>query len=138
MLDFFSIRLKGYHQVQVPQWYLVNLELFKKYDSLFKEQGRICAAGIQRIFIDFKGNVFPCMFLPQFNLGNILKDIRKVKKNLLEFNEKINQVEPNGFCKNCDAWTLCHGGCVASYIKQKSKMGETCPIQLNLNNPKTL
>ena len=129
-----NLRMKGYHQVQIPQWFLINIPLLKKYGSLFKKQKGICAAGKQRIFINYVGDVFPCMFLPQFKLGNILKEsILKINKRIREFNKKIAEIEPHGKCRGCDAWDYCHGGCIASYIKDKSKMGSNCPLAINLN-----
>lgn len=126
-----NLRMKGYHQVQVPQWYLVNIDLFNKYSPLFRQQAGICAAGKQRLFVDYKGNVKPCMFLPQASFGNILKDnIRSVNKKIREFNGKVEEIEPEGKCKDCDGWDFCHGGRLCSYFSNKSKMGENCPLKV--------
>lgn len=130
-----NLTVKGYHQVQIPQWYLINIDLFNKYSPLFKKQKRICSAGVQRIFIDYKGNAYPCMFIPQVKLGNFLKDkITKISKNLENFNKSIEQVPKCGKCKDCDAWRFCHGGCVAIYRTNKSRMGINCPLTINLNS----
>lgn len=124
-------KMQGHHEVQVPQWYLTNLDLFNKYKGLFYKQHRICSAGVQRLFVSSDGSLRPCMFLPKISFGNILKDkISKIEKNINEFNDKIKAIEPQGKCKKCDAWNYCHGGCVASYIKNKKQMGENCPMIL--------
>lgn len=132
-------KMRGYHQVQIPQWYMANLDLFNKYSPLFKKQRRICSAGVQRLFVTYSGDIFPCMFLPQFKLGNIMKDnIQSINKKLNEFIKKIKEIKPNGKCKNCSAWGYCGGGCIAQYWNNKSRMGEQCPFTEDLNIKKTL
>jgi radical SAM protein with 4Fe4S-binding SPASM domain len=122
-------RMKGHHEVQIPQWYLANIDLFNKYRGLFAKNHRICPAGHNRLFINSKGDIFSCMFCPKPKFGNLLKDkITIIEKNINEFNDKIKMVEPQGKCKNCDAWNYCHGGCLASYYKTKFQMGNNCPM----------
>ena len=124
-------KMQGHHEVQVPQWYLANLDLFNKYKGLFFKQKRICSAGVQRLFINSRADVLGCMFVPHIKFGNILKDkISKIENNINEFNNKINEIKPQGKCKGCDCWNYCHGGCIASYIKSKKNMGENCPMRI--------
>ncbi len=124
-----NLKLKGYHQIQIPQWYLINTDLFNKYAPLFKKQKRICSAGNQRLYVDFKGNVTPCMFLPRIKLGNILNDeLDFIEKNIKFFNSEAQEIEPQGNCKGCECWDICHGGCMAEYINNHKNMGESCPL----------
>ena len=134
-----NLRMKGYHQVQIPQWYLVNLDLFEKYSSLFKKQGRICSCSIQRLFVNYKGDVFGCPFMERPNFGNIIKDkLFSIEKKIKEFNRKISNIKPQGKCKNCSLFEICGGGCLSKWINNKSKMGDDCPLSIDLNIKKSL
>lgn len=137
MVDFikdivlFNSKTKNRHLIEDCQWYIVDPNEHK-HVPVFIERGRICSAGVYRIYIDVFGNVYPCMFLPHVRLGNILKDNKtKIFKNLKGWCDKINNIAPGGKCANCEYYNVCNGGCVALYDKKGIKLGIGCGIELS-------
>lgn len=77
---------------------------------------RICDAGTRQLYINCKGDVFPCHLFAKDNkflIGNIykntLKEIWENKKlNIFKTGIEMN----NSKCENCPAWSICDGGCM--------------------------
>jgi len=136
MRDIYLFNLYSYntHIVDYPLYYIFNKELYSKYLDVFVNRGRICPAGIYRIFIDIKGNIHPCPFLPQFNLGNILKDdLDYIYKRIFMFNVFINSTPRAGKCSSCQYQNICDGGCIAEYIDYNKKIGKNCIMEVRTN-----
>lgn len=135
MVDFikdivlFNSKTRNKHIIEDCQWYIIDPNEHQHIPK-FLERGRVCSAGVYRIYIDIFGNVYPCMFLPDVKLGNILKDAKtKILKNLKTWCDKINNMEPGGKCASCSYYNICNGGCVALYEKKGVKLGIGCGIQ---------
>ena len=77
-----------------------------------------CSAGYDTISIGADGSMYPCPFLRDFRLGNVLKSgLNKLWRdapvlNTLRTLEKKDMAEPCHSCSYCQ--TYCRGGCRAS------------------------
>ena len=89
-----------------------------------------CQAGDEIIYIDYKGNVGACSYIPIFadnikekSLDDILKN-NKLFKDLKDYKEKLK-----GKCTKCDYKMIC-GGCRASALALKKSLFEEDPLCL--------
>jgi radical SAM protein with 4Fe4S-binding SPASM domain len=77
-----------------------------------------CSAGYDTLSIGADGTVFPCPFLHDFPLGNVLTDSLSGiwhESSLLNQLRTLNKEEMTGPCANCEFSPLhCHGGCRAA------------------------
>lgn len=117
------------HTLNHPFYFLANPDLYNKFSKKFVERGRICEAGLNRIFISAKGSFKPCPLLQnKYDLGDFIKKGKNnILKELKQFNEMVKKIPLKHKCKNCLMQNVC-GACVASYINQKYKSGVQCPI----------
>jgi len=99
-----------------------------------------CGAGISEIYIDHKGNIYPCskMVDVKFLIGNIRKDsLKKLWKSSLIL-EKFRDVEKNikGKCIQCKLNIYCKGGCKAvswSLLGDEFSPDPRCPFNKKQN-----
>ena len=89
-----------------------------------------CQAGDEIIYIDYKGNVGACSYIPRFAdnikekpLDEILQN-NKLFKDLREYKTKLE-----GKCKNCTYKMIC-GGCRASALALKKSLFAEDPLCL--------
>ena len=130
-VKFFNSISKNRHIINHPLYFLFNKELRNKSYNNYLSRGRICPSGNKRIYIDFKGDVSACPFLPNIKFGNIFKNRwEKILKNMREFNNKVLDIKPVGKCKDCKYFYFCRGGCVATYLNPKNRkfFGIQCPL----------
>ncbi len=89
-----------------------------------------CQAGDEIIYIDYKGNVGACSYIPKF-ADNIkeksLDDILENNKLFIDLRDYKNKLQ--GKCKKCDYKTIC-GGCRASAMLIKKSLFEEDPLCL--------
>lgn len=103
----------------------------KKPKNLFS-----CTACSEGAYIDAAGDIYPCVALPTFKLGNVIKDglintwqnsecanaIRKLQ------NISVEIIEP---CNGCDKNYICNGGCIgdslAIHNNEWFKLHPSCP-----------
>jgi radical SAM protein with 4Fe4S-binding SPASM domain len=124
----FNLKSKYHHELALPQNYIHNKNLYLKFSDNFKKRGRICQAGERRIYVNVRGEVFPCPFVPK-KLGNILVDnINFIKKEILKFNKDIKNKKPKFPCDKCFFYSVCGGGCCAYHYNRKYKCQENCPV----------
>jgi radical SAM protein with 4Fe4S-binding SPASM domain len=90
-----------------------------KKSSLFSQDKTCCAAGTSILFVTANGDVKPCPFLRDFNIGNI----RKLKLSRIWHSDELNifrntHIEKlKGNCKNCGyLGNKCNGGCRAAAL----------------------
>ena len=87
--------------------YLSENELRHVINLLKKIGG--CSAGRKILAIDSEGNVHPCQFLTEINLGNVkTTDLRSILRSLesSEFHDLSKLSNP---CKSCKFNTMCRG-----------------------------
>ena len=89
-----------------------------------------CQAGDEIIYIDYKGNVGACSYIPRFAdnikekpLDEILQN-NKLFKDLREYKNKLE-----GKCQNCKYKMIC-GGCRASALALKKSLFAEDPLCL--------
>ena len=89
-----------------------------------------CQAGDEIIYIDYKGNIGACSYIPYFadnikekTLDDIL-NTNKLFKELRQYKDKLK-----GKCSNCKYKTIC-GGCRATAIALKGTLDEEDPLCL--------
>ena len=89
-----------------------------------------CQAGDEIIYIDYKGNVGACSYIPKF-ADNIkdkaLDDILLNNKLFVDLREYKNKLE--GKCKECNYKMIC-GGCRASALALKKSIFAEDPLCL--------
>ncbi len=89
-----------------------------------------CQAGDEIIYIDYKGNIGPCSYIPKF-AENIkdksLDDILENNKLFIDLKNYKNKLK--GKCEKCTYKTIC-GGCRASAIAFKNSILEEDPLCL--------
>ena len=129
----FNLQTEHWHTIEDVWYYILNPELYHKYYKTFLKRGRICGAGVYRMYIDAHGLVTPCMFLWDKVVGNILKDsVEKIKENLKRFNDKVLLMPKNGKCLTCTYSAMCNGGCIQTYLNSGIKKGIGCPVNKNI------
>ena len=88
-----------------------------------------CGAGVKEIYINSKGEVFPCrlMYENEHCLGNLfeikLKEILKTKK--LKDIQNMVYVENITTCKGCEIKYICGGGCRHTHSCYTGSLTET-------------
>lgn len=139
------------HTIQQPQYVIYEYERELSQHKSFKgvvinpskrlielnnsrnkclSRGRICGAGITRLFITSEGTVTPCPFIPQFKFGHIIQDdLQTILLNRDKFNKYISEYPISNKCMKCIYVSLCRGGCLATYIEDYNKMGVNCPLK---------
>ena len=89
-----------------------------------------CQAGDEIIYIDYKGNVGACSYIPKF-ADNIkdkpLDEILKNNKLFIDLREYKNKLE--GKCNKCTYKMIC-GGCRASALALKKSLFAEDPLCL--------
>lgn len=89
-----------------------------------------CQAGDEIIYIDYKGNVGACSYIPRF-ADNIkeksLDDILENNKLFIDLRDYKNKLK--GKCEKCTYKTIC-GGCRASAMAFKNSLFEEDPLCL--------
>lgn len=89
-----------------------------------------CQAGDEIIYIDYKGNVGACSYIPTF-ADNIkekpLDEILEKNKLFVELKQYKEKLE--GKCSKCDYKMIC-GGCRASAVALKNSLFEEDPLCL--------
>lgn len=89
-----------------------------------------CQAGDEIIYIDYKGNVGACSYIPKF-ADNIkdkpLDEILKTNKLFIDLREYKNKLE--GKCNKCTYKMIC-GGCRASALALKKSLFAEDPLCL--------
>lgn len=70
-----------------------------------------CGAGSITISVDASGNLAPCHFLHNINLGNLLENPDLAFNNLNDFSKMISNKKTQ--CNSCDHQFLCGEGCLA-------------------------
>lgn len=72
-----------------------------------------CGAGFRSIYIDYNGNISPCVFLGEnYIIGNIKhENIKEIWDNSKILNN-IRGAGENIQCKNCLRKNICHGECM--------------------------
>jgi len=64
------------------------------------------------IFIDSGGQIHPCVWLTDVNIGNIKEDnVEQVVRNSAMFNKLKLEFNNLPYCNNCKFFRLCGGGC---------------------------
>lgn len=139
------------HEIQHPQYFIYKLlrkteeergnekisnELMDliNTEKICLNRGRVCGAGISRLFVSSTGFISPCPFLSKFNLGHILRDdLKTIHSNIDKFNKFIREYPKSTKCMKCEFVTFCGGGCIATYIKNYNNMGKGCPIHSLIN-----
>jgi radical SAM protein with 4Fe4S-binding SPASM domain len=83
-------------------------------DNALPEGRRVCCGmGNSEIFINERGNVYPCRmtYSEEYYLGNILTcDMSAIQKNVEKITKNLT-VDSLESCKGCDYKYLCGGGC---------------------------
>ena len=77
---------------------------------------KICDAGTRKIFIDARGDVYPCSLFAmheEFCVGNLAKDsVSEVWNHPLMIQLKTGIPRDENICGKCQLWPLCSGGCL--------------------------
>lgn len=72
-----------------------------------------CGAGFRSIYIDYNGNISPCVFLgDNYIIGNISSDSIKELWDNSSILKEIRELKENPSCKNCSRKNICHGECL--------------------------
>lgn len=117
------------HIVDTPEYYVYHPVLRERYKKRWINSSRSCPAGMTRIFINSQGDVFPCPFLQQLNMGNLLNEkVDNIFRRIGIWNEEVKKIEKSTKCFNCTYAAVCNGGCIANYIDYGKKIGLYCPI----------
>lgn len=100
------------------------------YNSNFEDNIEIgnflCPALVSSAEINFKGDVYPCSYLDidEYHYGNIFKDsIKKMWEKSQKRRLFLEMENESLFCKKCKIVSKCKGGCKASSIVTKGKIG---------------
>ncbi len=72
---------------------------------------RDCGAASRSISVDANGNLAPCHFMHDINLGNLGEDSKDAWENLKKFKEDLDNTKSE--CSNCEHYFLCGRGCLA-------------------------
>lgn len=117
--DFFLKKVKKYKLQLIGESPLLTM--------LEGHSGRICTAGRLSLFINEKGNIYACKYIPIL-LGNFLKETLNTVWDSVEI-KKI-AVFPQK-CKSCRFYNDCGGGCRArAFLNYNSfdYMDPLCPF----------
>lgn len=115
--------------------YMFNFPILRQYlprevpknEPLLK-----CPAGVSKVAIDYRGNVYPCAFLQseEFKLGNIIETplMELWKKDIkswfpLRQGRDFSMVK----CKDCEFLHFCRGGCPGSAYWEYGTMNAPDP-----------
>ncbi len=94
-----------------------------------------CTAGWLQLFIDAKGDVYPCAYLP-IKLGNAIEDdLCEILYKNISFLYNITKRDKFELCAECEYKLIC-GGCRArAYWKEGNLLGSDplCPFELGLD-----
>jgi radical SAM protein with 4Fe4S-binding SPASM domain len=115
----------------------------EKYEKIEKIQSkneltcRICKPGIRELFIDSKGDIYPCALLTEdiFKIDNMFtkkSSLKEIMKNFpnSKVNKKIESLRPyNDICKDCNVNTFCWT-CLGNFlsIKEDKELFDRCCI----------
>lgn len=108
-------------------WKLLDPRCFENKKMTFEG----CQAADSIAYIDFKGDVFPCLLLP-IRLGNLLQDSLKEiwsSKERKAVRKKIEDIPEN--CKKCSRLSECNGGCRGLSLLINNNIcskDPTCPV----------
>lgn len=96
--------------------YKINLGLHMPWEFLFdpieKRHPYPCEAGYLRLWIDSKGEISPCAYMPDMSLGNIYKNsISDIWQNSPILKELRDSSLLKGICSTCTYRDGCRGGC---------------------------
>ena len=91
----------------------------------------ICSAGYDLLSIGADGTAYPCPFLHDFPLGNLMEtSVEEIwhHSKMLDYLRNNMKKDMTGECKSCQfAPDYCNGGCrAAAYLTNKS-LKETDP-----------
>ncbi len=96
-----------------------------------------CQAGITSVFIDSVGNIKGCgaMYDEAFIEGNVrYHSLKKIwnHPDSFAYNRKFREDQLTGYCRTCDAWDACLGGCRASnyFVTGSEHTNAYCASQL--------
>jgi len=82
------------------------------FDPLEKRHPSPCEAGYLRLWIDSKGDISPCAYMPDMSLGNIYKDsISDIWLNSPILRRLRDSSLLKGICSSCIYRDGCRGGC---------------------------
>lgn len=104
----YNSRTEMKHRVEETYWYIDSDKIWNNYKDVFAGRGRVCESGINRVFVDYMGNVKPCFMLPEEDMGNILEnDLNEIRHNLYKWDRRAAEIAEESMCSEC------LGGCIA-------------------------
>lgn len=113
-----------------PFYFMYNQELYQKFKEKMLELNKVCPAGDRRLSVQADGTVNPCPYQWNYKIGNLKEDSEKeIVKGIKKYLKKIKKIPAKDSCKNCDYWSICKGGCPATYRKYGFKSNHYCPIR---------
>ena len=92
----------------------------------------ICSAGYNEISIGADGTVYPCPFLHDFPIGNLLSDSMQSiwhESRVLDQLRNLKKTAMTGACQTCAyAPSHCHGGCRAAAYLDSGTLNGSDPL----------
>ncbi len=92
----------------------------------------LCSAGQDELSVGADGTVYPCPFLHDFPLGNLLSDsLERIwhESPVLNYLRRLSKKHMTGNCSTCRfAPSFCHGGCRASAYLACGRLDGSDPL----------
>ncbi len=82
-----------------------------------------CRAGVESIYIEYNGDIFPCPFL-RYKIGNALKNdpFKIFEKSIIL--QKIRQQINYSKCSKCENWLICRGCRAEPFLRNGDYLGD--------------
>lgn len=92
-----------------------------------------CKAGLNNVYVATDGNIYTCIELPEFKIGNVNEGL-----NVLRIREIVNREDKAyQLCKQCDFMSHCETrGCQASNIEINGNVYQ--PVEINCQVTKVM
>ena len=117
-LVYLHLRLLERNQKEKVRYIGCPYEMASLYGKIssehnYHEKEYSCMAGYSTIYIDWNGDVFPCVYMKNkaFYLGHLSQGCKEILSNIKKRIQRFYVLE-NEPCSTCYLWGKCTGGCI--------------------------